>query len=299
MSDRQAVECVLRRPGVAHQRGRRVRVGGGPVLSMLGVTAAAVGISAVQVREARRRYQNRAIYPGAVELTVVPQDPTLADGKPVELLALGDSGMAGVGVTQPAETLPALIAQRVAASTGRPVHVVSHAQAGARTHDVLVDQLALDVGRPDVVLLLIGTNDVTHLSRTRQLADDTALLLSRLHNVGAPVVMSSLPEFAAMRAVPLLFRVALRTRAVQVGRVQRRAVLEAGSGVSFVDVKGPLGPEFVTDLSLVSPDRYHPSRDGYARIADVLAPAVCVALTPRTDSRVGSDPSLVSLGRAG
>lgn len=298
MSDRQTVGWASREQGTAHERGRSAGVGGGPARSLLAVTAAAAGVSALQLHEARRRYRSRAIYPGAIDLTVVPQDPTLADGKPVELRALGDSGMAGVGVTRPASALPALIAQRVAASTGRPVHVVSHAQAGARTQDVLVKQLALDLGKPDVVVLLVGTNDVTHMSPTRQLAGDTALVLSRLHSIGAPVVMSSLPEFGAMRAVPPLLRTALRTRAALVGRIHRRAVLEAGGGVNLVDVRGLLGREFLTDPSLVSPDRFHPSRAGYSRIADVLAPAVIAAVTPDADSRVISNPSLVSLGGA-
>ena len=277
------------------EQGPRAVIGGGSVLSLLSVTTAAAGVSVLQLHQARRRYQSHAIHPGAIDLTVVPPDPTLADGKPVELLALGDSGMAGVGVPQPSAALPALIAHRVAASTGRPVHVVSRAQAGARTHDVLIKQLAPNLGKPDVVVLLIGTNDVTHLSRTRQLADDTAYLLARLHRLGAPVVMSSLPEFGAMRAVPLLLRTGLQTRAVLVRRIHRRAVLDAGSGVNLVDVRGLLGREFLTDTALMSPDRFHPSRAGYSRIADVLAPAVSAAVTQDADSRVISTPSWVSL----
>lgn len=300
MSDQQAVEWArpFRGQGAAREQDSRAVVGGGFALSLVSVTAAAAGVSALQLYEARRRYRSQVIYPGAIDLTVVPRDPTLADGKPVELLALGDSGMAGVGVTQPAEALPALIAHRVAASTGRPVHVVSHAQAGARTHDVLTEQLALDPGEPDVVVLLIGTNDVIHMSRTPQLADDTACLLARLHRVGAPVVMSSLPEFGAMRAVPPLLRTALQTRAILVRRIHQRAVLDAGSGVNLVDVKGPLGREFLMNPALMSPDRFHPSAAGYSRIAGVLAPAVFAAVTQDADSRVFSIPSRLTPGGA-
>ena len=300
MRDRQAVEWVrpFRGQDAAREQGSRAVVGGGFVLSLVSVTAAAAGVSALQLFGARRRYRSHVIYSGAIDLTVVPRDPTLADGKPVELLALGDSGMAGVGVTQPAEALPALIAQRVAAFTGRPVHVVSHAQAGARTHDVLTKQLALDSDKPDVIVLLIGTNDVIHMSRTPQLADDTAFLLARLRRGGAPVVMSSLPEFGAMRAVPPLLRTALQTRAVLVRRIHERAVLDAGNGVNLVNVKGVLGREFLTDTSLMSPDRFHPSSAGYSRIADVLAPPITAALTQDADSRANSGPRWLTLGGA-
>ena len=266
------------------------------MLSGMAIAAAAAGVSALQVHEARRRYGGRASHPGTIDLTVAPPDPTLADGKPVEILALGDSGMAGVGVTVPDAALPGVIAQRVAASTGRPVHVVSHAQPGARTHDVLTKQLTLDLGKPDVVVLLIGTNDVTHLARTRQVADGTANLLARLHRLGAPVVMSCLPEFGAMRAVPPLLRAFLRLRAVVVRRIHVRAVLDAGSAVELVDVRELVGREFLTNADLMSPDRFHPSEAGYARIADALAPAVLAAVTRHTESPTISNMGLVSVG---
>lgn len=294
MSDRQAVACVTPgHTGVPEHDPRSVL--SGSVLSLAGITAAAAGVSAFQVQAARIRYGSQASQPGTIDLTVTPPDPSLADGKPIELLALGDSGMPGVGVAQPTAALPALIAQRVAASTGRPVHVVSHAQPGARTRDVLTTQLALDLGKPDVVVLLVGTNDVTHLSRSRQLAEDTAYLLARLHRLGAPVVMSSLPEFGAMRAVPAALRAALRLRAVPVRNTQSRAALEAGGGVDLVDVRGLVGREFLTNSDLMSPDRFYPSEAGYSRIADALAPAVIAAVTPHTESP-SSRARLVSIG---
>lgn len=296
MSDRQAVECASHELSGARRHGSRPVLDNGSVLSLVGIAAAGAGVSALQLHVARRRYGGRAGYPGMIDLVVAPPDPSLADGKPVELLALGDSGMAGVGVTQPSAALPAQIAQRVAASTGRPVHVVSHAQPGARTHDVLTRQLRFDAGRPDVVVLLIGANDVTHLTRTRQLAEDTANLLARLHRLGAPVVMSSLPEFGAMRLVPAVLRAVLRLRAVVVRRVHVRAVLDTGNGVDLVDVRGLVGREFLTHSHLMSPDRFHPSEAGYSRIADVLAPAVLDAITRRSESPTISNRGLVSIG---
>ena len=296
MSDQHLHECAPREVGGARWPGLRPVPVSDFVLSVMGVAAATAGVSALQLYEARRRYGNRASHPGTIDLAVAPRDPTLADGEPVEILALGDSGMAGVGVTVPAAALPGLIAQRVAASTGRPVHVVSHAQPGARTHDVLTKQLTLDLGQPDVVVLLIGTNDVTHLSRTHQVADGTANLLARLHRLGAPVVMSCLPEFGAMRAVPPLLRAFLRLRAVVIRRIHVHAVLDAGSGVELVDVRELVGREFLTNADLMSPDRFHPSEAGYARIADALAPAVLAAITARSGAPALTKVSL-DIGR--
>jgi len=102
-------------------------VGGGLVLAL----AAVVSGAAAQVQLARRRYRKVVASLGGVESTALPGSAILADGRPLELVALGDSAMAGVGVDRLADTLPVLIADRVAAATGRPVHVVSHGRSGA------------------------------------------------------------------------------------------------------------------------------------------------------------------------
>ena len=289
---------------VRHASGTGAVGDGRRMIGLAAAVAAGTAVDVLRLRGARQRNIGRAAEPGRIDLTVFPSDPTLVDGKPLELLALGDSGMAGVGVERPKESLAAQIAARVTVSTGRPVRVVSRARAGARTHDVLVDQLAVD-GRPDVVVLLVGTNDVIHLTRTRRLAEDTVNLLARLHLLDAPVVMTSLPEFGAMRAVPGGLRLVLQTRAVQVRRVHGRAAKNV-HGVDLVDVEGILGREFVRDAALLSQDRFHPSPAGYSRIADVLAPAVTAAVESvnGTDGTGGShgpsawSPTWSSRGRA-
>lgn len=235
-------------------------------------------LTGFQVRLARRRYRGTPEV-GPIDVTVVPPDPTLSDGRPIELLALGDSGMAGVGVSREVDALPVQIAARVAARTGRPVHVVGRARSGSRTRDVLQEQVATQRSRPDAIVLMVGTNDVTHLTPTRLLAVATDSLLSRLQELGAPIVMSSLPEFRAMSAVPAVLRAFLRGRAATVRQLHRRATRDR-AGVVLVDVLGLIGEEFVRDTTKMSADRFHPSAAGYARIAEVLAPVVAASAVP-------------------
>lgn len=265
-----------RRPGTTGQ-GWALPAAALSVLSMAALTAG-------QVHVARRRYAGVFSGAGVIDTTVIPPDPTLADGLPIEIVTLGDSGMAGVGVDRLADTLPVLIASRVAARTGRPVHVVSYGRSGARTRDVLSEQTALIPLRPDVTVVLVGTNDVTHLVAPPRLAKVTAALLANLADLGAPVVMSSLPELRAMRAVPPVVRGILELEAALVRRTQER-VVGGFADVQVVDVRRMVGNEFVRDPATMSADHFHPSAFGYGRIADVLAPAVAAAAVPEAGAR--------------
>lgn len=235
----------------------------------------------------RRFAPTRAL--ASVDVTVVPSVTPMADGAPlVEMAAFGDSAMAGVGVHHLEEFLPVQLAQRVADATGRPVHVVGYARSGARTIDVLTEQLPLARRRHDVSVLVVGTNDVTGVTVPTRLARSTRALLDALESVGSAVVMSSLPRFRAMRLLPHpLMEVAIGYGAV-VSAVQRRAVARR-ERVRLVDVGLAVGPEYFNDAGTLSADAFHPSAAGYGRIADALVPAVLAALETAESERRSND----------
>ena len=179
----------------------------------------------------------------------------------------------GVGVERAEDSLPVQLAQRVADGLARRVHVVGYGRSGARTADVLAAQIPLARGGPDVSVLLVGTNDVTHVTPLHRLARGSDALLDALLNLGGPVVMSGLPEFRALRAVPHPLREAAIAYGALVRGVQRRRAL-IRPGVQLVDVRGAVGAEFVSEPATMSADSFHPSAAGYARIADAMAPTV-------------------------
>lgn len=232
-----------------------------------------------QIRSARLRYAASDPAVHRVDLLVHPAAPGGRDVAPVELAAFGDSGMAGVGVRDVAQTLPAQIARRVADELGRPVHVVGHGRYGARTADVLTGQVLEVTGPVDVCVVMVGTNDVVRLTPWPRLARESDELLDALAGLG-PVVLSSLPEFRAMIAVPTVLRPVLAARAVMVRCVQQRAVRLRPDAV-LVDVRRAVGRRFVGDAATMSADFFHPSALGYGLIADVLAPAVVAAVSDR------------------
>jgi len=229
-----------------------------------------------QVRSAYRRYALTRQVVGPIDLLILPAGSSVVDLPPVELAALGDSGMAGVGVREVEKTLPAQVARRVADRLGRPVHVVGYGRSGARTADVLAEQVPRVRGAVDVAVVLVGVNDVIRLRPWPRLAQDVTQLLDALCVLGAPVVLSSLPEFRAMTAIPPVPRLGLAVWAVFVRRLQQH-IVRLRPDVVLVDVRGAVGGTFFRDAATMSPDAFHPSARGYGLIADALAPAVATA----------------------
>ena len=121
-------------------------------------------------------------------------------GEPIRLIVLGDSTAAGLGVDHPHETIGATIANGVAAFSGRPVEVTNVAVVGALSPG-LEDQLEralADTPAPDVALLLIGANDVTHRLDRSVAVRHLEMTVRRLRETGAEVVVGTCPDLGAV-----------------------------------------------------------------------------------------------------
>ncbi len=250
-------------------------------LATLGLVVPVVGLTLGQALLLPRRFGVPPEW-ALVDVTVAPSLGSLDDEVPlVEMEAFGDSAMAGVGVHHLDDFLPVQLAQRVADATGRPVHVVGYARSGARTRDVLNQQLPQVHHKPDVCVLVVGTNDVTGVTSPSRLARSSTALLDALESLGAPVVMSGLPRFRSMRSLPHPLMEVVSVYGRVVAAVQRRAVTTR-PGVRLVDAAKVVGPEYFNDVATMSADAFHPSAAGYGRIADALVPAVVDALVAGT-----------------
>lgn len=253
---------------------------GGLAVGTIAALAGLVTLIAGQAAHVNRGYGGAPPKVMRIDVTVAPSGAAQAGEAALEMAAFGDSSMAGVGVHRLEETLPVQLAERVADGLGRPVHVMGYAHSGARTWDVLARQVPLVRHTPDVSVVVVGTNDVTHLTSLTALARSSAELLSALQHQRTPVVVSSLPEFRAMRLLPNPLLAAARSYGGLVRLVQRWAASRSES-VYLVDVRRAVGREFIDDVSNLSPDLFHPSAGGYGRIADALAPTVLSALQTR------------------
>jgi lysophospholipase L1-like esterase len=218
--------------------------------------------------EAGERPRQREVRPG-------PQ--------PLHVVWLGDSTSTGVG----ADDLTGSMAWRVAEGLGDgPVVVTVLGRSGDQVHEVLDEQLpqladVLLPGSEHVVLVSIGANDVTALTRRPtfegrylQMVDEIEVALDGA-GVDASVVLVGIPDIGtAPRLLPPLRQLAgLRGAQLddEIAAVARRR------GLHHVELADRTSRTFSSDPDrFFSADEYHPSSDGH----EVWADAVLASLGP-------------------
>ncbi|MFH9016307.1 SGNH/GDSL hydrolase family protein [Streptomyces sp. NPDC017943] len=258
---------------------RRIATGaayGGGGIGLAG--AATVGLVLAEVQLARRRVGNGTS-------PHVPNGDGLygrsyTTDAPLRLTMLGDSTAAGQGVHRGSQTPGALLASGLAALAERPVLLRTVATPGARSDD-LDRQVALvlaDPGPvPDICVIMVGANDVTHRMPPTRSVRHLSSAVRRLRTAGAEVVVGTCPDLGTIEPVRQPLRWLARRASRQLAAAQTIGVVEQGGRtVSLGDL---LGPEFAENpRELFGPDSYHPSAEGYATAAMAVLPTVCAAL---------------------
>jgi lysophospholipase L1-like esterase len=243
-----------------------------------GLYGAAYGLLTGQAKRAER----------IIGLPVAP--PHLADGvylpdgtgplppdrvaAPMRFAMLGDSMAAGLGVDGPDQLPAVLLARGLADEARRPVRLDTYAVVGAATRDLpgQVEQALLDP--PDVVVIIIGANDVTTLSPIPKVIAGLEDVIRRLQAAGTGVVLGTCPDLGVIRPIAQPLRSIARTWSLLLARAQRKAV--NGLGAIPVALADLLAPEFLArPAELFSSDQFHPSAVGYEAACSVLLPALC------------------------
>ncbi|HSF26001.1 MAG TPA: SGNH/GDSL hydrolase family protein [Actinomycetes bacterium] len=240
----------------------------------------AVGLLATQAKLARRRI------PSADGL------PPNADGRyegrhrggtPIRMAMLGDSSAAGYGCEHAWQTPGAVIARGLAKAARRPVELTCVAVVGARSTDLDAQVAAVLDRAPDVAVVMIGANDVTHRVRPSTSVRALDQAIRRLREIDCEVVVGTCPDLGTLEPVAQPLRLIARRTSRRLAAAQTIVTVEAGGrSVSLGDL---LGPEFAARPGeLFGPDRFHPSPVGYRSAALALLPSVCAALDVWTEA---------------
>ncbi len=185
-------------------------------------------------------------------------------GRAVRLGLLGDSIIAGVGVSAQAEGLSGRLAWHLARATGRPVEWRCVGLNGARAQDLLEVELPLE--QPDLVVVSAGVNDVLRLTSGNAFRRHLQALGRRWGS--QPIVLAGLPDFACYPGLPRPLKDVMAWRS----RTLVRAAQRLGPPWTIYGLIRPLQAEEF------SPDLFHPGPRGCDAWARELAEVVCARL---------------------
>lgn len=200
-------------------------------------------------------------------------------GPVLTYVVMGDSTAAGQGAPY-AQGIA--VGTATALATGHRVTMTNLGVSGARINDVVNDQVAASVRlHPDLVLLSVGANDVTHLSSVAGMESNLLRIVHALKtaNPAVAIVVTGSPDMGSPPRIPLLLRGLASRRTEAINRVFRKVA--ADEHLTFAPIAEMTGPIFRQDRSLFADDRFHPNVRGYATWIRVLNEAIARAIPGR------------------
>jgi acyl-CoA thioesterase I len=189
-----------------------------------------------------------------------------AQPKPLVYVALGASDAVGVGTADPTREgwVPALH-RRLPAET----RLVNLGISGSLLRDALVQQLpvALDA-EPDLVTVWLAVNDFNARVPLEEYTTCLDALLTQLAaQTRAKTLVANIPD---LTRVPLYDAIPRAVLSAEIARWNAAiAATTQRHGAVLVDLY-PLGPELASRPDYVATDGFHPSVEGYRRLAEVM-----------------------------
>jgi lysophospholipase L1-like esterase len=242
------------------------------------------GVGMVGVLTAGLLYGQAAMARRAIPLAESP--PPRSDGRygtyplnqpDIRLALIGDSSAAGFGVDRARDTTGALLAVGIAEQMHRNVYVRCYAIVGATSASLGAQADRVLSDPPDIAVILIGANDVTHRERVPVAVRHLAGAVRRLRDAGADVVVCTCPDLGTVQPIPRPLRWLARRWSRELAAAQTVAAVDAGARtVSLGDL---LGPQFASAPDrMFGSDGFHPSAIGYAAAAGAILPTVLATL---------------------
>jgi len=198
-------------------------------------------------------------------------------GPPLTMALLGDSTAVGLGADLPRQTPGALLASGLADILQRPIRLHCFAVVGALSAD-LHPQVARAVEiEPDIAVVLIGSNDVTHVVRPPVAVSHLSRAVQQLRGANAEVIVGTCPDLGTIQPIRQPLRWICRRWSRELAAAQTVATIQAGGRT--VSLANLLGPDFLAaPQEMFSSDQFHPSPAGYAKAIAAILPTVAATL---------------------
>jgi lysophospholipase L1-like esterase len=192
--------------------------------------------------------------------------PSPAAPRPPTYVAVGASDAVGVGARDPEREgwVP-----RFSARLGPGTRVVNLGVSGSTLAQALDEQLGPAVdAHPDVVTVWLAVNDLNARVPLDRYARDLDRLLGALSQTRARVLVGNVPDLAGLAAAAGRDPGPVREEINRWNRVI--AETTARHGATLVDLHAHW-QEVADHPEYLSQDGFHPSTEGYARLAEVFA----------------------------
>jgi lysophospholipase L1-like esterase len=211
-----------------------------------------------------------AMYP-KVGKYINPQDKPLTflnNNKPLTLLVMGDSTAAGQGA--PYESGIAY-SSALTLSKKYSVTMYNTAISGSTIQTTLSRQLPqLQNITPDVVLLSVLSNDVTHMTGNKDIKKDFEALIISLQKLNPNIIILATGSADVGSSPRFLWPLSLVATSRSHSINSTILPILKQYNVIFVPIAKVTGPIFYADRSYFSSDKFHPNSSGYNQWNKVL-----------------------------
>jgi lysophospholipase L1-like esterase len=196
-------------------------------------------------------------------------------GKPLSLLLVGESPVAGVGVSSHADGIGAATARVLASTSRRPVRWQAWGINGITVAQARTDLLPRIPASPvDIACVAFGVNDSTSFRRHAQWRTDILDTLDLLQQSARPrlILLAGVPPLATFPALPWPLRQVLGMKAASLDRALANIARDRPATIHV-----PF-PASLSNPAYMASDGYHPSAAGCRYWAGILIGAIPAAL---------------------
>lgn len=189
-------------------------------------------------------------------------------GEPLALLSVGESPVAGVGVTSHDEAITGQLAAALAAQLCRPVSWQAFGKNGVTVREAMVDVLPHIPSAPvDIALVAFGVNDTTAFRPVSAWRRDLCMVLDMLEQRCRPklLLLAGVPPLGHFPALPQPLRWVMGLKGQTLDHVAR-AIAKERVHTHYVPVVLD-----TNDVTMLASDGYHPSARGCTAWAGLLA----------------------------